>query len=148
MPDTLAGYQTTESGPDDGGNVTVTEVVAEKKIALDTYSIGGTVEADPSDPISENPLTGSTVIDTGTVSTVYTDVPAVAGGSITSILLENPLSNDPKQLLISFDGGTTAKTLEAGSNFVWTPRGDLKQVKIKGSAAGTDYEIVINRNDP
>lgn len=108
----------------------------------------GNFSSTPADPPSENPLIGDTIVNTGTVGVAFTDVPSVAGGVITSFLLESPPDNDTKELMISLDGGTTFKTLKSGSNFVWTPRGGLTQVKLKGSAAGTEYEIVFNRNDP
>jgi len=88
---------------------------------------------------------GSTDHYNGTVGTTAIDLPGSAGTIIQSILIDNINSASNKSLFISFDGGTTFKTITVGSTFSWTVKGNLKQVKLKGSVAGCDYEALINR---
>jgi len=47
-------------------------------------------------------------------------------------------------LFYSFDGGTNFSTLAIGDSIIWKVKGDRKQIKIKGSAAGVVYEAIIN----
>ena len=92
-------------------------------------------------------LTGTTDHFNGTVGTSAVNIPSIAGGVITEILIENLPSNSAnKKLLISFDGGTNFKTLGGpGTSFIWSPKGYLTQIKLKSNLASTDYEIVLNR---
>ncbi len=95
----------------------------------------------------EGAETGSTAHFSGSVGTSDTNVPAVDAGSISQVLVECPISNTGT-LSVSFDDGVGFKVLEAGSNIVWSPRGAIKHLVLKGSEAGVTFDLVINRNDP
>lgn len=89
---------------------------------------------------------GSTTHFNGSVNTSAIAIPTVAGNVIAEVLVENAFTNSStKNLLVSFDGGTTFKTLASGSSLVWSPKGDIRQIYIKGSVGGVDYEILMNR---
>ena len=91
-------------------------------------------------------LLGSSEHFNGTVGTTATAVPTVAGGIIAEVLLKNPKTNASSvDLLVSFDGGTTFFTIEPRTGLSWSVRGSKTQIHIKGSAAGTNYEILMNR---
>jgi len=90
---------------------------------------------------------GSTDHYNGTVGTTAVDIPSSAGNIIQSILIDNTNTASTKTLLVSFDGGTTYKTIGVGATFSWTVKGNLRQVKIKGGAASTSYEILLNREN-
>jgi hypothetical protein len=95
-------------------------------------------------PTSAN-TSGTTHHFNGTVSTTPASIPAVAGNVITSIYIENFNNLGGVNLLISFDAGTTFKTIERDAALYVEPKGDLTQVVIKGSSATTNYEIILNR---
>jgi hypothetical protein len=80
----------------------------------------------------------------GTVGTTATNVPSSAGNVISEFLVDCP-KDSPGNLLVSLDGGTTFKTVNRGGVWIWTPKGNMTQIKIKGTNANTDYEIVMNR---
>ena len=92
------------------------------------------------------PAQGFTDHFNGTVTTAPTNIPSVDGQTIVDILLEAPDDQDAtNKLFVSFDGGTTFKTLSTSASMVWSPRGNLKHVVIKGNTATVKYEIVMNR---
>lgn len=86
---------------------------------------------------------GSSAHYNGSVGTTSVSVPSTAGASITSFLIEN--THNSQNLLFSLDGGSTFKTVLPGDAYVVSPRGDLTQITLQGSAAGTTYEIIMNR---
>ena len=91
-------------------------------------------------------ISGNTLHDNGTVGATPVLVPSSPSGVITEILIENlPTNSATKKLLISFDGGTKYKTLGGpGTSYIWSPKGGLQQVYIKGNVSNVAYEAVIN----
>jgi hypothetical protein len=90
-------------------------------------------------------LDGTTVVVNGTVGTSNTNLPTVAGGIISEFNIECLESNSLSQtILVSFNG-TDFKTLQPGDSWTWTPKGNLTQLIIKGGAASSAYEAVLNR---
>ena len=82
----------------------------------------------------------------GTVDTLGVQVPAVAGNSISEIMVRSALSNPTAvKLLVSFDGGTTFFTLNRSESITWGLKGDILQIDIKASSSTADYEIIMNR---
>jgi hypothetical protein len=89
---------------------------------------------------------GSTSHFNGTVGTSSTAIPTTPGSPIADVMISCLVSNTPtKNLLVSFDGGTNFFTLTPGTAMSWTMRGSATQFHIKGSAASTAYEIIVNR---
>lgn len=82
----------------------------------------------------------------GTATTTPINIPPVDGQTIVDILIEVPDDQDAtNKLYVSLDGGILFKTLTTSANMVWSPRGNLKHVVIKGNSATVKYEIVMNR---
>jgi hypothetical protein len=94
-------------------------------------------------------LDGSTKAFNGTVGTSATAIPTVAAKEVSEFYIENPISNTPvtKTLSYSCDGGVTYTDLSAGESMVWTPKGRIRQLFIKASAASTSYKMVVNFED-
>lgn len=92
-------------------------------------------------------LDGSTTILSGTVGTSNTNLPAVSGGIIAEFNIECMETNSTAQTLLVSINGVDFKTLQPGDSWTWSPKGDVRQLVIKGGAAGTAYEAVINRED-
>lgn len=91
-------------------------------------------------------LLGSTDHFNATVGTTATAVPAVAGNVIAEVMIKNKNTNPVStNLFVSFDGGVAFWTVEARTTFAWSVRGSKAQIHIKASAAGTAYEIIMNR---
>ncbi len=89
---------------------------------------------------------GDTIHENGTVGTSAVNLPASAAGVISEFTLECMETNSKTQTLsVSMDGGTKFKTLQPGDQLTWSPKGNLTQIKIKGGAAATEYETIINR---
>lgn len=90
---------------------------------------------------------GTTSMFGGSVGAGNTSIPTVAGNQINEVMIRNPSANGIlKNLLYSFDGGTTFFTLTAGEFILWTMKGNAqKQVIIKGNIAAVAYEILMNR---
>ena len=76
----------------------------------------------------------------------FINVPTTGAGVIAEFLVEN--TDDTDNLLVSLDGGTGSKTLQPGDIWQWTPKGNLTQIKLKGSGGSCDYEVVLNRELP
>jgi hypothetical protein len=81
----------------------------------------------------------------GTVGTTAVDIPSSAGGIIQSVLIDNINTDSTKSLEVSFDGGTTYKTITSASTLSYTIKGGLTQIKLRGAVASCDYEILMNR---
>lgn len=89
---------------------------------------------------------GTTTHFNGTVGTSATAVPGSATTVISELRVVCPIDQeDGKHLLVSFDSGTTFIDLYRGGFLDWTPKGDKRQIHIKGSKANTKYQIVMNR---
>jgi hypothetical protein len=95
-------------------------------------------------------ILGKTLPFTGNVGTSNLTLPVVSQGKISDVLIRNPDTNlITKKLFLSFDGGTTFFSLSRGEFIGWSPKNNasnmpINQIVIKGSAAATDYEIIIN----
>ena len=87
---------------------------------------------------------GETVAFSGTVGTTAVSVPAVAGNAIQSVLIDNNNTDPSKDLLVSFDGGTTFKTYQANSTAGQIVKGNITQLEVKGAVAGVTYEFLLN----
>lgn len=98
---------------------------------------GGSVEIQNTD--------GSTDHFNGSVGTTAIDIPSSPGGIIQSVLIDNTNNSNAKTVLVSFDSGTNYKTISAGGVLSWITKGNMTQIKIKGGAASTNYEIIMNR---
>ncbi len=89
-------------------------------------------------------LNGSTDHFNGTVGVVAIDVPSVAGGVISEMIIQSRTKN--QILSISFDGGANYWTIGPGGAAVaWTPKGNKTQIKLIADTATTKYEIIMNR---
>lgn len=89
---------------------------------------------------------GSTGHYNGSVGTTTVAIPTVADKVISSCWIENDIDNTPttKKLSFSFDGGTTFTELKLGESMIWSPKGDKKQIHVKGNVAGVSYKVIIN----
>lgn len=90
-------------------------------------------------------LIGQTKHYNGTISTSPTTLPAVADKTISEVIFKCPYQTpQTKTCSISFDGGTTYFTLAVGEFLGWSVKGEIEQVKIKGSTSGVTYDMLIN----
>lgn len=89
--------------------------------------------------------TGTTAHFNSTVGLASTPIPAVAGTVIASAYIENFRNAANIDLLVSFDGGVTFKTIGRDESLYVEPKGDITQIFIKGTNAVTKYEILLNR---
>jgi hypothetical protein len=82
----------------------------------------------------------------GVVGTTPISIPAspVADEIISEIMIKAG-NNSFKILFISFDNGASWFDLQTNGALGWTPKGNVTQVKIKGSDADTLYQILLNR---
>lgn len=77
-------------------------------------------------------------------------VPAVATNKISNVLVRNPATNGINDVLyVAFDGGTTYLSLKRGEFAAWSPRNNqsnmpITQIRILGSSAVTNYEIIMD----
>lgn len=94
-------------------------------------------------------LIGSTKHYSGTVGVAPTAIPTVANKIIAEFQIENDIYNTPptKTLSFSCDGGTTYTELRLGESMVWTPKGGIEQIYIKGSTAGVLFKMIVNYED-
>lgn len=82
----------------------------------------------------------------GTVNTFGVFLPSTSANEITTVLVKNPASNAFAEILhVSFDGGTTYFDLRRKEHIIWTVVDSLTQIKIKGSTATVDYQVIMNR---
>lgn len=93
---------------------------------------------------------GKTQHYNGSVGLTSALIPAVAADKISNVLVRNPASNLVTSILyIAFDGQTTYLSLKRGEFVVWSPRNNqsnspILQVRVLGSAATVNYEMVID----
>lgn len=94
-------------------------------------------------------LIGATKHYSGAVGTAPIAIPTVADKIIAEFHIENDIYNTPptKTLSFSCDGGITYTELRLGESMVWTPKGSIEQLYIKGSTAGVLYKMVVNYED-
>jgi len=86
--------------------------------------------------INSVPAAGTPEHHNGTVGTSASDI--TFGGTTSNINIHN--THGSNDLLISFDSGSTWYTMEAGS--YWNLNASVASLQIKGSTAGTTYEMV------
>ena len=91
-------------------------------------------------------IKGSTKHYASSVGTSPTLLPASADKIITSIFLENIITNSPatRELSFSFDGGTSYTALRVGESIIWSPKGEIKQIYIQANAGTINYNAIIN----
>lgn len=87
---------------------------------------------------------GETTFYSGSVGTTAALVPPVAANTINEFMVRCP-SQTPvtKKLLYSIDGVTYLE-LTPGEAVLWPLKGSKKQVYLKGSTAGVNYELILN----
>ncbi len=146
----IKGYPTKNTGPEPTKNVTITECTdGSDKVALDVNVQKGTITSNPGDSPSEDPTTGDTLIFNGPTSDALAfSLPAVAGGVITSLIVDVEANQTSTNTFSVSYNGTDFWEMETGEHVGWTPRGGLTQITFKGNAAGVEYKIKMNRNDP
>lgn len=84
---------------------------------------------------------GSTTVESGTATTTPASVPLVAGKVISGYAIDNLGSNS---ILVSFDGGTTFRTIEKKSYESWNIKGSITQIVVKTLSSTSGYEIMLN----
>lgn len=95
-------------------------------------------------------ILGKTQHYNGSVGITSVLVPAIAADKITNILIRSPSTNSvTSTLFIAFDGQSTYLSLKRGEFAAWSPRNTasnspILQVRVLGSAAATNYEIIID----
>jgi hypothetical protein len=88
---------------------------------------------------------GSTTQYSGTVGTSPINIPTVAADPIVTCFIRCPAQTPAtNRLLFSIDGGSIFHTLSPGEFIIWSPKGNQKQIKIKGNAASISYEVTLN----
>lgn len=92
---------------------------------------------------------GSTSHYSGTVGTTPTTIPAVSNKVISSFWIENNANlNTPNKLLeFSCDGGTSYTQLHIGESMIWSPKGYINQIYIRGNVAAVAYRSIVNYED-
>lgn len=93
---------------------------------------------------------GKTLHFNGVVGSPNTLVPSSPGDKISNILIRNPGTNGINDILyVAFDGGSTYLSLKRGEFAAWSPKSNsanmpIKQVRVMGSSATVEYEIVMD----
>jgi hypothetical protein len=102
--------------------------------------------ADFSPEVEVSDIQGQTKILTQTVGTSWVSVPAVAAGAVSSFLIEVPNSNPASSFVeVSLDGGVSSFKVRRGEVLSWQPKGAVTQLSVKGSAAATEYQLILNQ---
>ena len=90
---------------------------------------------------------GTTEHYNGTVGVSPVAVPASAGTAIDEVFIMNPSTNDDDTVLsVSFDDGVNFIELSRRDGLIWGVKGRKTQIRVKGSVADTDYQILMNRD--
>lgn len=91
---------------------------------------------------------GSTIHINGTsVNTSIVNIPSVSTTKISGILIVSDPENLPvptNKIEISLDGGNNWYPIFGGGSFCWSPKGDIKQIKLKASHVGLKYYGFLN----
>jgi len=87
---------------------------------------------------------GRTQVYAGTAGIVESLVPLASGQIISGVGIDN-VSNT--EFLVSFDGGTSFKTIDKSSFLSWNIKGEIRQLRVKTLSGTADYEIIINFED-
>ena len=88
---------------------------------------------------------GTTTLFVASATVTPTDYPAVAGTCIVEFYIDN--MDEDESLEVSWDGGTSYKTIKAGCFLGWSLKGAITQLKIR--RAGTvdvPFELILNRD--
>lgn len=89
---------------------------------------------------------GATFIYSGSVGTTAIDLPPSSGKQIKEMMISCTAEQSViNKLLFSIDNGTTFHEIKMGNFISWPIRGDIQQIKIKGSTASVNYQVFINR---
>lgn len=86
----------------------------------------------------------------GSVGLASILLPTVAGNKISNVLVRNPNTNAVSEVLyVAFDGQTTYLSLSRGEFAAWVPKNNasnspVTQIRILGSTATVDYEVVMD----
>lgn len=87
---------------------------------------------------------GDTQSFVGTVGTTPILIPGTAGNNINEILVHCPTQSPVSRILyFSFDG-TNYHRLATGEALMWAVKGSKKQIYLKASVSGVDYEVILN----
>jgi len=90
---------------------------------------------------------GSSTPYAGTVGTTAISLPTVAGTKITEFFVRCPNQTPvSRKLLYSIDAGVTFFELSTGESIMWSLKGSVTQIQIKGSVANVSYEVFLNRD--
>jgi len=90
-------------------------------------------------------IDGSSSHYNGTVGTSAVSIPSSADKVISEFILKCPIQTPlTKECLVSLDGGTNFFSLRVGEHLGWSPKGSMKQIQVKGSTSGVEYEILMN----
>ncbi len=89
-------------------------------------------------------LAGMTAHYNSTVTTIAVAVPSSAVKVISEVLIQNTSASSNINLLVSFDGGTTFKTIRPEGSIIWSLKGNLKQFRVKSSTGTASYEAIVN----
>jgi hypothetical protein len=94
-------------------------------------------------------MDGQTIHYNGSVGTTPIAIPTSANKIIAEFFIENPIDNSPATETLSFscDNGVTYTALKVGESMIWTPKGRIRQLYIKGSTASVDYKMIVNYED-
>lgn len=88
---------------------------------------------------------GSSLSYVGTVGTIATSLPTVAGNRINGFFIRCPNQTPvTRTLSYSIDSGVTFLVLNTGEAIMWPLKGSITQLQIKGSVAGVSYEMILN----
>lgn len=87
---------------------------------------------------------GTTEQFCATATSTEVMIPGSAGGLIDEFVMQN--LDETNNLLVSIDG-TKFWTIPPCGHLAWTPKGRIKQLKVKTNGSNVDYEAIINLGD-
>ena len=81
------------------------------------------------------------------VGAVATLVPTVAGRPIAEALVRCPyqIPISTRRCLVAFDNGANYITLRPGEFIAWSIKGYRTQITVEAATAGTNIEVILNR---
>ena len=89
---------------------------------------------------------GTTTHFNGTVDTSAVSLPSSADTIISEFTLTNTnVDSDTKLLQVSLDSGSSWFTIYQGISLTWSPKGNVKQIQIRGSESSVAYQCLMNR---
>jgi len=116
------------------------------RVLVSTFFIYAPTLLGAASQFEQKDIVGETVHNNQTVGTTVVAVPAVADKAIAEALIRCPTGQPGnKQCLVSFDSSIGPfLTLSEGEFVGWSIKGYKTQFWIKGAAASTDVETIIN----